>query len=86
MLSFVTTLVWIAGRGSPRAVRIAAATILMIMPIGIIRDWRYPALANQHFEQYAASFERMPAGTELRIPINPSGWSMRLVKKAPGSR
>jgi len=53
--------------------------LLLLLPIGIYQDWRYPPFQDLHFPVYAAQFEQAPAGTKIIIPINP-GWSMELTK------
>ena len=83
MLVFVTTLVWASGRKRPPALRRTAITLLLFMMIGIVRDWRYTALADLHFEQYAAAFQQAASGSRFRIPINPPGWSIELLRHAP---
>jgi hypothetical protein len=47
---------------------------------GIIADWRLPRLTDYRFQEYAAEFRRLPAGSVFEIPINPN-WKMTLVKK-----
>jgi hypothetical protein len=81
MLAFLASLVWIAARSySGRVLRHAAMAILLLLPIGIYKDWRYPAFGDYHFQQYADRFESVPSGTKLVIPINP-GWRMELTKR-----
>lgn len=82
MLAFLASLLWIASRrASPRALRYFAVALLLLLPIGIYQDWRYPPFQDLHFSQYAAQFEQAPAGTKIIIPINPSsGWSMELTR------
>jgi hypothetical protein len=80
MLAFLASLLWVAGRkASPPALRSFAVVLLLMLPIGIHRDWRYPKFPNYHFRQYAEQFERAPSGTEITIPIYPE-WSMKLTK------
>jgi hypothetical protein len=81
MLAFVTTLVFALGGKSPQLVRMIAGFCLLLMGFGIVRDWRYPAFRDMHFAAYAEQFEAVRPGTEVVIPINPPGWSMRLVKR-----
>jgi hypothetical protein len=55
--------------------------VLLMLPIGIYRDWKYSPFIDLHFSQYADQFEQAPAGTTIVIPINPgSGWKMELTK------
>ena len=82
MLAFLASLLWIASRrASPMALRSIAVALLLLMPIGIYRDWKYPPFSDLHFSQYAAQFEKAPPGTKIVIPINPSAhWNLELTK------
>ncbi|HWE00168.1 MAG TPA: hypothetical protein VG345_14050 [Bryobacteraceae bacterium] len=64
-----------------RLSRWLGAALLFLMFFGIVRNWRYPALPDMHFETYAQRLETSPKGTGLVIPQNPPGWSMLLVKR-----
>jgi len=80
MLAFLGSLVWLAARkASPGALRCVAIALLLLLPIGIYQDWRYPPFENFQFEKFANRFERVPSGTKFIIPINP-GWLMELTK------
>jgi hypothetical protein len=81
MLTFVTTLVCALRAKSPEPLRLLAGLCLLLMWFGIVKDWRYPAFQDMHFSGYAEQFEAARPGTEFVIPINPPGWSMRLVKR-----
>jgi hypothetical protein len=50
------------------------------MPFGVVRDWRVPPMVDLHFAEHAQKFQQAPSGTVLVIPLNPPGWSMRLIK------
>ena len=63
-----------------RMLRIVTAPLMLLMCLGIIRDWRHPAFKDMHFADYAARFEAAPAGTVVTIPENPAGWTIRLIK------
>ncbi|MGA9966618.1 MAG: hypothetical protein WBQ10_15585 [Terriglobales bacterium] len=81
MLAFLASLLWIvASSHSARMLRYIAIAILLLLPIGISKDWRYAAFGDYHFQQYADSLESAPSGTKLVIPINP-GWKMELTKR-----
>jgi hypothetical protein len=81
MLAFVVALVWMAGNGRPRSVRLTAAVILSLMSVGIVRDWRYRPFSDLQFGDYARTYSSMPRGSNLVIPLNPRGWSMTLTKQ-----
>ena len=82
MLAFLASLLWMAGRrAAPRAFRCFAVALLLLLPIGIYRDWEYPPFIDLQFSEYAAQFEQAPAGTKIVIPINPDAhWNMELTK------
>jgi hypothetical protein len=54
------------------------------MCIGIVHDWRLPALQDLQFAESARRFEAAPAGTVVTFPLNPAGWNMQLVKRQSG--
>ena len=81
-ISFLVALAWIASSHS-RIPRRIAALLLLILPMGIVRDWRYPDFADLHFQDYASRFEAAPPGTKISIPLNPinaAHWTMELTK------
>jgi len=81
MLAFLASLLWMASRrASPHLARYFAVALLLLLPIGIYQDWRYPPYVDYHFQQYAVQFEHAPAGTKVTIPINPR-LSMELTKR-----
>ena len=81
MLAFLASLLWVASRkASPWALRYFAAVLLLLLPVGIYQDWRYPPLENFRFVEFAQQFENVPVGTKFMIPINP-GWLMELTKR-----
>ncbi|PYV50423.1 MAG: hypothetical protein DMG92_07750 [Acidobacteria bacterium] len=81
MIAFLATLIWVASRrAAPRVLRSFALTLLLLLPVGIYRDWRYPPFLDFRFEKFATAFERAPSGSEFIIPINP-GWLMELTKR-----
>jgi hypothetical protein len=81
-ISFLVALVWIASSASKVPRRIAGVLLLML-PLGIASDWRYPDFADLHFQEYASRFEASPPGTKIAIPLNPvngAHWTMELTK------
>src|SRR5439155_26230060 len=64
--------------------RVAAGTVLCLVPLGVAREWRYPAFADLNFPAYCRRYSALGPGQEIDIPINPPGWSMRLQKQADG--
>lgn len=81
MLAFFAALVWLAvgSAGNTKVVRYVALALLALLPIGIVRDWKYKPFVDYDFKAYAADFERAKPGTTVSIPINPD-WQLVLVK------
>jgi hypothetical protein len=82
MLAFLATLVWMAmdSNSKSKLPRVCAMAILVLLPVGIYRDWQYRPFHNLHFQKYAADFEHASPGTQFTIPINPD-WTMQLTKR-----
>jgi len=81
MLAFFGALIWMAV-GSTRNGKVArygALAVLALLPIGIVRDWKYKPFVDYAFKAYAADFERAKPGTTVTIPINPD-WQLVLIK------
>lgn len=64
--------------------KVISGYLLLLMCIGIIRDWRHPDFTDMHFEEHAKQVEAAPTGTVFIIPQNPQGWTLRLVKRPAG--
>jgi uncharacterized MnhB-related membrane protein len=80
LLAFIASMVWMLHERNPAVVRRIAMALLVVTLYGVIQDWGHPRLIDLHFETYAQSFAEMPAGTRFRIPLNPAGWFMVLMK------
>ena len=83
MLGFCWALVWCLAASRNVAIQSAVACCLLVMGVGIRRDWLYPAYTDFHFRDRARQFQSAQAGTLVSIPIYPDGWAMRLTKKGP---
>jgi hypothetical protein len=81
MLAFFASLIWMATntRSTMKFARYGAIAVLALLPIGIIRDWRYKPFVDYNFKAFAADFERAAPGTTVSIPINPD-WQLILIK------
>jgi hypothetical protein len=79
-LAFAWSLLWCV-RSNVRISRAVSAALLLVMCIGICRDWRRPAFLDMDFADFARRLEAAPVGTVVTIPENPKGWEMRLVKR-----
>jgi hypothetical protein len=81
-IAFMAALAWVA-IGGARVPRYVAGLLLLLLPLGIVRDWRYPDFVDLHFRKYASQFRRYPSGETIVIPINPvnaDNWKMELTK------
>jgi hypothetical protein len=83
MLAFLATIIWMLVNSAPKTKvpRYLALSILLLLPVGICRDWRYKPFKDLHFQEHAAEFERAAPGTQFTIPINPFLWTMQLTKR-----
>ena len=79
-LAFAWSILW-CFHSRIRLLRIVSAPLILLMCLGIIRDWRHPAFKDLHYAEYAQRFEAAPVGTVVTIPENPAGWTVRLVKR-----
>lgn len=81
LLAFLSALLWIADSAKHRIMRLCSIGLLLCLPVGIRRDWRFPAFTDMHFREYALQFQMARPGTKMVIPINPTPWTMILIKK-----
>jgi hypothetical protein len=81
ILAFMWALLWCAWRRN-KVLRPVSLVLLGVMCLTVPLGWRFPALKDTHFAEYARNFEAAPAGTVLVIPGDPQGWETRLVKHA----
>lgn len=85
MLAFFACLIWMVTntRWKAKLPRYAALVILLLSPIGVLRDWKYKPFVDFDFPKYVALFERATPGTKVVIPINPiwTTWAMELDKR-----
>ncbi len=80
MLAFLAALIWLVRPQQGRGVRYAALAILLLLPVGIFRDWYYPPFADLDFPAFAEAFKQSTPGTKCTILLNPPGWEMQLTK------
>jgi len=81
-LAFIWTVVWyLLGRRHRPLSQFIGATLMILMLIGVVRDWRIAPSKDAHFASYVRTFEASAPGTVLIIPENPDGWTLRLVKR-----
>jgi len=80
VLAVAWSLLWCYRTGN-KGLRNTAATLLVLMCIGIIRDGQHRPYEDMHYAEYAKQFEAAPVGTKLILPQNPPGWNMELDKR-----
>ena len=78
-LAFAWSVIWCSCQPS-QALRIVSTSLLCVMCIGVVRDWRHPPFPDMHFAEHARHFASAPVGETITIPLNPNGWTMQLVK------
>jgi hypothetical protein len=80
-LLFLWSLVLGVVRGT-QALKIACASVLILLCFGVAVCWRRPPFADTHFLELTKTFEASPPGTTIVFPENPEGWTFQLVKHA----
>jgi hypothetical protein len=81
MLAFAWSAVWCALYGRNRLFRIAGTGIVLCMAFGVVHDWKYRALPDDHFVAFVQRMRDAKPGDHLVFPIMPEGWQMELIKK-----
>jgi len=81
MLAFLATPIWMLSYSvaKSRLARCAALLALLLLPIGVLRDFRYKSFPDKEFKSYVTQFEQLPPGSHFSIPIHPM-WQMDLIK------
>jgi hypothetical protein len=80
MLAFLASLIWSVAGGRVSSAKYTALVILLLMSIGIYKDWRYPEFLDLNFRETALQFEHAAPGTRVTFLVNPN-WHMQLTKK-----
>jgi len=84
ILAWLAVLLWSACVDpSPRWRWGGRTLLILVLLIGVPRDWRVPARVDLDFPAHAARYAAAPAGTMVRIPTPPAGWEMWLRKRSP---
>jgi hypothetical protein len=60
---------------------LGAVYLVAVAFVGVPLDFRYPAFQSFHWARYARAFDRDPPGTVVDIPIPPTGWQVRLIRR-----
>jgi hypothetical protein len=81
ILAFLATIVWtVAADPRPAARGLAVALLVVLVTVGIPRDFVLPPRADHDFPAHAARLAASPPGTRVRIPIPPAPMDMVLIR------
>lgn len=81
MSAFISLLVWGLSRTNYLFVRILSGVFLVLFTFGAVIDFKHPNFIDYRFSDSIEAFEKLPAGQEAIIPINPPGVNLNLVKR-----
>jgi hypothetical protein len=73
---------WCAVYARNRIFKTAGTCVLLFMSIGVVHDWRYGALPDEHFANSLQHMQDAQPGDRIVMPIVPAGWQMELVKRS----
>lgn len=80
MLAFGAVLIWMLSQ--QRLLKIAGAALLLLaFIIAVPHDWSFSPYSDFGWSTAVKNFEAAPAGTAVKLPINPQGWTMTLIKR-----
>ena len=80
-LAFLWSLLFCLKSRMP-ALKVISALLLCLLCFGIALKWRRPAFEDTHYSENVRRFEAAPPGTVGVFPLNPEGWSMRLIRRS----
>lgn len=80
-LAFAWILCWYVFGNCSRRLHVLGTSLLVLMVVGFVNDWRHPAHPDLHFGRYAERFRQAQPGRVIELPTDPPGWTMRLIKK-----
>jgi len=81
-LLFLWACCWCSLSAPARPWRFAGALALLLLPVGIVHDWRYPSFPDEHLALYQERLQQAAPGQHIVIPIAPTPWTMELVKRS----
>jgi hypothetical protein len=82
MLAFVWASAWCAVYARNRMFKTAGTCVLLFMSIGVVHDWRYGPIPDEHFANSLQHMQDAQPGEHIIMPIVPDGWHMELVKRS----
>ncbi|HUA13555.1 MAG TPA: hypothetical protein VL989_03590 [Candidatus Sulfotelmatobacter sp.] len=78
---WLMTLLWVTLAARDLIMRtICGIFLLLLIFVGIPSSWKIPSQPNKNYTYYAQQFNSLHKGQVLKIPINPSGWTVILKK------
>ena len=80
-LLFLWACCWCSLSAPARPWRLAGALALLILPIGIVHNWRYLPFPDEHLALYQERLRQAAPGQHIVIPKAPANWTMELVKR-----
>jgi hypothetical protein len=81
ILGFVMTILFLLQRNNHTYTKIVGICLFCIMSIGIFGDWFHHKWEDAGYSEYVATFETLSIGETIKIPIQPKGWDMTIIKK-----
>jgi hypothetical protein len=80
-LMFLWSAAWCAWSGRTQLVRYAGWGVVLLMTIGIVRKWEYPAWPQGHFAADVARFNALHSGEHMTFSVyDPGGRTIELIK------
>lgn len=81
MFAWVGVLLTLTTKVRAAAPRIAGLLLILVLPIGIAKDWPFPNWTPTYFVAQARAFEAAPTGTHMLLDARPAGWKLDLTKE-----
>ncbi len=83
-LALLFSILWLAGFAPSIPMRITGSLLVLVLCVGIIRDWKIAPMGYMDFSRHAAAFKSAPAGSDVIIPVYCNGGDchMELIKKS----
>ena len=82
ILAYLAVALWSAcADPSPRLRWLSRALLLVVLVVGVPRDWLVAPRVDLHFAAEAARYDAAPRRSTVNIPIPPAGWNMALRRR-----
>lgn len=80
-IAYVVSLVYLLGKGHPKAVRYGSGCLLCLMSLGVVTGWVMPPFQDFDFPSQVEAFNNLPPGATYTFEIVPPGWSFEMMKR-----